>query len=69
MADAIRKGRRCGTVYFGGCLFSTSRTPGWRLVCGLAGRAKALLLAPWPNWALQGTLIRRIASATPYGRP
>ncbi len=22
-----------------------------------------------PNWALQGTLIRRIASATPYGRP
>ena len=25
--------------------------------------------APQPNWALQGTLIRRIASATPYGRP
>jgi len=22
-----------------------------------------------PNWALQGTLIRPIASATPYGRP
>jgi hypothetical protein len=22
-----------------------------------------------PNWALQGTLTRRIASATPYGRP
>ena len=24
---------------------------------------------PAPNWALQGTLIRRIASATPSGRP
>ena len=22
-----------------------------------------------PNWSLQGTLIRRIASATPSGRP
>ena len=22
-----------------------------------------------PNWALQGTLIRLIAPATPYGRP
>ena len=22
-----------------------------------------------PNWALQGTLTRRIASVTPYGRP
>ncbi len=22
-----------------------------------------------PNWALQGMLIRRIASVTPYGRP
>ena len=22
-----------------------------------------------PNWALQGTLIHTIASATPYGRP
>jgi hypothetical protein len=22
-----------------------------------------------PNWSLQGTPIRRIASATPYGRP
>src|SRR3989344_1440421 len=46
MADAIRKGRRDGTVHLGSCQLSSSRTPGWRLVCGLAGRAGALPLAP-----------------------
>ena len=36
-----------------------------------AGSLAARRLRYWhrPNWALQGTLIRRIASATPYGRP
>ena len=36
-----------------------------------AGSLAAHRLCYWhrPNWALQGTLIRRIASATPYGRP
>ena len=29
----------------------------------------ALVIQAVPNCALQGTLIRRIASATPYGRP
>jgi len=46
MADAIRKGRRDGTVRIKGCRSGSSRTPGLRLVCGLAGRAAALLLAP-----------------------
>jgi len=46
MANAIRKGRRDGTVHLGSCQFSSSHTPGWRLVCGLAARASALLLAP-----------------------
>ena len=36
-----------------------------------AGSLPSRRLCYWhrPNWALQGTLIRRIASATPYGRP
>ena len=37
--------------------------------CAGSLAAQALCYFHRPNWALQGTLIRRIASATPYGRP
>ena len=43
MAGAIRKGRRHGNVVGSGCHCSTSRTPGCRLVCGLAGLASVVL--------------------------
>ena len=45
MADAIRKGRRDGTVHLGSCRCSSSRTPGLRHQSSAFGVAGLLLIA------------------------
>ena len=67
MADAIRKGRRDGRVHIKGCRSSSSRTPGWRLVCGLAACASAHFHRP--NCAVKGTPPPVRALRWPSGRP